>query len=163
MSEDEDRARLTAYRAALGGQRRRTRGGLTMRLIAVASVLGVGAAAAVGFMFFTASDRTSKADPSGYRDPFLCEKALSSKFEDEADAIANGDAKPAPPGTPKLLLFCSPQATSIVKIHGGVSEKQQLLANAIYALEMDGRTSVAVLMPPCMRYHLVCQLYQWTA
>src|SRR5258706_6869719 len=132
MSEDEDRARLTAYRAALGGQRRRTRGGLTMRLITAASVLGVGAAAAVGFMFFTASDRTSKADPSGYRDPFLCEKALSSKFEDEADAIANGEAKPSP-GAPKLLLFCSPQATSIVKIHGGVSENQQLLANAIYA------------------------------
>jgi len=152
MDGDEDPARLAAYRAALGGERRRTRGGLTSRLIAIGSVVGVGAAVAVGVMFFSASDRKSLADPTGYRDPFLCEKAILSKFEDEADAIANGDAKPPPPGSPKVLFFCSPKATAIVKTSGGVAEQQKLLANAIYALEIDGRTTVAGLAQPGMRY-----------
>src|SRR5882672_9177254 len=109
MSGDDEEPHLAAFRAALGGERKRTRGGLTMRLLAVASVVGVGAAVAVGVMFFSAADRKSLADPTGYRDPFLCEKALSSKFEDEADAIANGDEKPPPPGAPQMLYFCSPQ------------------------------------------------------
>jgi hypothetical protein len=152
MSDEEDKAHLAAYRAALSGERRRTRGGLTMRLIAAASVVGVGAAAAVGVMFFTASDRASLADPTGYRDPFLCEKALLSKFEDEADAIANGDAKPPPPGSPKVLYLCSPQATAILKTTAAGAERQELLANAIYALEIDGRTTVSGLTQPGMRY-----------
>ena len=151
MSDEEER-RLAAYRAALGGERRRTRGSLTMRLIAVGSVVGVGAAVAVGFMFVTASDRASKADPTGYRDPFLCEKAMADKFDAEADAIADGTAKPPPADAPKVLYFCSPQATAIVKTSGGQAERQALMANAIYALEMDGRTRVAGLAQAGMRY-----------
>jgi hypothetical protein len=89
MGEDEDQA-LAAYRAALGGERRRTKRSLTTRMLAVASVLAVGGAVAVGALFFTRGDQASRADPTGYRDPSLCEVALQDTFDTEAEAIADG-------------------------------------------------------------------------
>jgi hypothetical protein len=147
--EDEDRS-LNAFREALSG--RRTRKNRSAQVIGVASVFAVIAAVAVGAMFFTGGDRTSKADPTGYRDPFICEKALRDKFEAEADAAEAGKPPSRKAGDPEQLFFCATDATRIAKLRGGKAEGQKIMANAIYALEIDGQTRVKGLDVQGMRF-----------
>ncbi len=134
MSDPDEQPALGAFRKALGDQR--TRGAGTRRLIAIASVLGVGAVLAVGYMSFTGADRTSKAVPAGERDTSVCEELLATQTE--AD--------------PKRFYFCSPSPGVIVRIQGGRKETQRLLANAVYEFELDGATRLVGLASPGARY-----------
>ncbi|HZZ36524.1 MAG TPA: hypothetical protein VFE03_12420 [Caulobacteraceae bacterium] len=130
---DEEPA-LAALRKALGDQQ--TRGGGAFRLIAIASVLGAAAVVAVGYMFVTGSDRSSKAVAAGERDTSVCEDLLATQTE--AD--------------PKPLYFCSPSPGVIARMRGQREETQRIMANAVYKFDLDGVTHVAGLASPGARY-----------
>jgi hypothetical protein len=150
MSDPGEDKALAAYRAALGGKGKRRN--LAVQLIAIGSAAAAVGVVAVGAMFITGGDRASKASVSGERDPFLCETARAGRNDAEEAAIEAGKAEPPPADAPKVLYFCSPTRTEIMKRTRGRAERQMLLANAVYALEVDGKTRVIGLAARGMRY-----------